>query len=72
VFTYRPMFERSRKVRIEGPAYPMESSCLAAWPSSARVSQRGFLEGTGIMLNEGVVVDPHMATSIPSIYAAGT
>jgi NAD(P)H-nitrite reductase large subunit len=31
----------------------------------------GFLEGTGVRLNEGVVVDPHMATSLPSIYAGG-
>jgi NAD(P)H-nitrite reductase large subunit len=31
----------------------------------------GLLEGTGIRLNEGVVVDSHMATNLPSIYAAG-
>jgi NAD(P)H-nitrite reductase large subunit len=31
----------------------------------------GLLEGTGIQLNEGVVVDPHMATNLPFIYAAG-
>ena len=31
----------------------------------------GLLEGAGIQLNEGIVVDPHMATSLPSIYAAG-
>jgi nitrite reductase (NADH) large subunit len=31
----------------------------------------GFLEGAGIRVNEGVVVDLHMATSLPSIYAAG-
>ncbi len=31
----------------------------------------GFLEGTGIQVNEGAVVDPHMATSLPFIYAAG-
>jgi NAD(P)H-nitrite reductase large subunit len=30
-----------------------------------------LLEGTGIRLKEGVVVDPHMATNLPSIYAAG-
>jgi NAD(P)H-nitrite reductase large subunit len=31
----------------------------------------GLLEGTEIQLNEGVVVDEHMATNLPSIYAAG-
>jgi nitrite reductase (NADH) large subunit len=31
----------------------------------------GLLEGTGIQLNEGVVVDSHMATNLPLIYAAG-
>ena len=31
----------------------------------------GLLEGTGIQLNEGIVVDPHMATNLPFIYAAG-
>ncbi len=31
----------------------------------------GCLEGTGIALNQGVKVDEHMATSLPSIYAAG-
>ena len=30
-----------------------------------------LLEGTGIRLNEGIVVDQHMATNIPSIFAAG-
>jgi NAD(P)H-nitrite reductase large subunit len=30
-----------------------------------------LLAGTGIRLNEGIVVDPHMATNLPSIYAAG-
>ena len=29
------------------------------------------LGGTGIVLNEGVTVDEHMATSLPSVYAAG-
>jgi NAD(P)H-nitrite reductase large subunit len=31
----------------------------------------GLLEGTGIQLNEGVVVDERMAANLPSIYAAG-
>jgi nitrite reductase (NADH) large subunit len=31
----------------------------------------GLLEGTGIQLNEGIVVDERMATNLPSIYAAG-
>ena len=31
----------------------------------------GLLEGTGIRLNEGVVVDERMATNLSSIYAAG-
>jgi len=30
-----------------------------------------LLAATGIGLNEGIVVDPHMATNLPSIYAAG-
>ena len=30
-----------------------------------------FLQGTGVRLNDGIVVDPHMATNLPSIYAAG-
>jgi nitrite reductase (NADH) large subunit len=30
-----------------------------------------LLRGTGVRLNEGIVVDPHMATNLPSIYAAG-
>jgi NAD(P)H-nitrite reductase large subunit len=30
-----------------------------------------FLDGTGIGLNEGVVVDSRLATNLPSIYAAG-
>jgi NAD(P)H-nitrite reductase large subunit len=29
------------------------------------------LQGTGVALNEGVRVDPHMATSLPGVYAAG-
>jgi nitrite reductase (NADH) large subunit len=30
-----------------------------------------LLRGTGVRLNEGVVVDPHMATNLPCVYAAG-
>lgn len=30
-----------------------------------------FLEGTGIKINKGIVVDPHMATSVAGIWAAG-
>jgi len=31
----------------------------------------GLLEGTGIQVNEGIVVDEHMATNLSSIYAGG-
>lgn len=31
----------------------------------------GFLEGSGINLDKGILVDEHMQTSIPDIYAAG-
>ena len=30
-----------------------------------------FLKGTGISLDQGIIVDRHMATNIPSVYAAG-
>ncbi|MQL52520.1 SidA/IucD/PvdA family monooxygenase [Desulfofundulus thermobenzoicus] len=30
-----------------------------------------FLEGTGVAMNRGIVVDRHMRTSLPDIYAAG-
>jgi nitrite reductase (NADH) large subunit len=61
------------KERIEGARLSDGTflpCCLAIIGKGVRPNV-GFLEGTGIELNEGVVVDPHMATSLPSIYAAG-
>ena len=61
------------KERIEGARLSDGTflpCCLAIIGKGVRPNV-GFLEGTGIQLNEGVVVDPHMATSLPSIYAGG-
>jgi nitrite reductase (NADH) large subunit len=61
------------KERVEG-ARLSDGTCL---PCSLAIIGKGVkpnvgpLEGTGIQLNEGVVVDPHMATNLPFIYAAG-
>lgn len=30
-----------------------------------------FLEGTGVQIDQGIVIDEHMRTSVPGIYAAG-
>jgi len=59
--------------RVEG-AYLSDGSFF---PCSMVIIGKGvkpnvdLLRETGIRLNEGVVVDPRMATSLPSIYAAG-
>ena len=61
------------KERIEGARLSDGTflpCCLAVIGKGVRPNV-GFLEGTGIQLNEGVVVDPHMATSLPFIYAGG-
>ncbi len=61
------------KERIEGARLSDGTflrCCLAIIGKGVRPNV-GFLEGAGIQLNEGIVVDPHMATSLPSIYAAG-
>ncbi len=34
-------------------------------------SNTGFLEGSGIDMDDGVIIDEHMETSVPGIYAAG-
>jgi len=61
------------KERIEGARLSDGTflpCCLAIIGKGVRPNV-GFLEGTGIHLKEGVVVDPHMTTSLPSIYSAG-
>ena len=34
-------------------------------------SNTGFLEGSGVKLEDGIVVDGHMQSSLPDVYAAG-
>ena len=59
--------------RVEG-AHLSDGSFL---PCSLVIVGKGvkpnvdLLRGTGARLNEGIVVDPHMATTLPCVYAAG-
>jgi nitrite reductase (NADH) large subunit len=61
------------KERVEG-AHLSDGTFL---PCSLVIIGKGvkpnvdLLQGTGVRSNEGIVVDPHMATNLPSIYAAG-
>jgi NAD(P)H-nitrite reductase large subunit len=38
---------------------------------ASRASHVSFLEGTGAQIDEGIVIDDHMRTTVPCIYAAG-
>ncbi len=45
--------------------------CCMAIIGKGVVPNVGFLRGTGIRLDQGIVVDDHMATSCPGVWAAG-
>lgn len=52
---------------VDGRDYPANSVVIAAGVRPATA----LAEAAGIAIDRGVVVDEHMATSIPDIYAAG-
>ena len=45
--------------------------CALAIVGKGVVPNVDFLKGTGISLDQGIIVDRHMATNIPCVYAAG-
>ena len=53
---------------LEGKA-PLSADLVVC--ATGVASNTGFLEGSGIETNIGVVVDEHLETSVPGIYAAG-
>lgn len=66
---------KGRSERIEpGPRLVMDNQVLDAELIILATGVRpnvSFLEGTGAEIDEGIVIDDHMQTSIPCIYAAG-
>lgn len=64
-----------RSLRIEpGPKLVMDTRTIDAdliILATGVQPNVDFLEGTGAEVRSGVVIDPHMQTSVPGIYAAG-
>src|SRR6516225_3153440 len=66
---------KGRSERIEpGPRLVMDNQVLDADMIILATGVRpnvSFLEGTGAQIDEGIVIDDHMRTTVPCIYAAG-
>jgi NAD(P)H-nitrite reductase large subunit len=66
---------KGRSERIEpGPRLVMDNQVLDADMIILATGVRpnvAFLEGTGAQIDEGIVIDDHMRTTVPCIYAAG-
>jgi len=64
-----------RTERIEpGPRLVMDTRTIDADLIILATGVRpnvSFLEGTGVQIDQGIVVDDHMQTNVPGIYAAG-
>jgi NAD(P)H-nitrite reductase large subunit len=66
--------ERWRKWWRRGPRLVMDNQVLDADMIILATGVRpnvSFLEGTGAQIDEGIVIDDHMRTTVPCIYAAG-
>ena len=67
VKAFRGEGELQAAVLADGTVLP----CCMAIIGKGVVPNVGFLRGTGIRLNQGIVVDDHMATNCPGVWAAG-
>jgi NAD(P)H-nitrite reductase large subunit len=66
---------KGRTERIEpGPRLVMDNQTLDADLIILATGVKpniGFLEGTGAQIDQGIVIDDHMRTTVPQVYAAG-
>jgi uncharacterized membrane protein len=59
------------EIEIESTQKGERILCLAVVVASERLPAIGFLSGSDVKIDAGIVVDDYLRTSVPNIYAAG-
>jgi NADPH-dependent 2,4-dienoyl-CoA reductase/sulfur reductase-like enzyme len=63
--------EAGEGIEIESTEKGVTVRCLAVVVATERLPAIGFLSGSGVNVGTGIVVDDHLLTSVPNIYASG-
>jgi NADPH-dependent 2,4-dienoyl-CoA reductase/sulfur reductase-like enzyme len=63
--------ESGGEIEIESTQKGERVRCLAVVVATERIPAIGFLSGSGVKTDTGIVVDDYFRTSVPNIYAAG-